>query len=157
MKSLRVYQQPGQVGECKLPPGQYYIYVIQNDVPTKDGMDHNFKIGITSHARYRMRQLSGSNTGGNQISRIAVSEPTYLYTLESLCHLHFQDYRIEGTEWFHGEDLDFDTICSYLDGLFQSEEYRLCNQVRKEYTEKYGPQRSVREGANGEKQNRSGD
>lgn len=142
---FQCYTQPGQVGETKLPAGQYYIYVIQNDVKTEGGLQHNLKIGITTHARYRMRQLSGSNTGGNPISRIAVSEPTYLYTIESLAHQHFTAYRIPGTEWFHGDDLTFDDVVTYLDELFASEEYRLCNQVREAYTAKHGPQRSVKE------------
>lgn len=145
------YTQPGQVGETKLPAGQYYIYVIQNDVKTDDGpIQHNLKIGITTHARYRMRQLSGSNTGGNPISRIAVSEPTYLYTIEPLAHQKFSEYRIAGTEWFHGDDLTFDDVVTYLDALFASEEYRLCNQVRAEYTAKHGPQRSVKERSDNE-------
>lgn len=152
------YTQPGQVGDGKLPPGQYYIYVIQNDVKTDDGpIQHNLKIGITTHARYRMRQLSGSNTGGNPISRIAVSEPTYLYTIEPLAHQKFSEYRIAGTEWFHGDDLRFDDVVTYLDALFASEEYRLCNQVRAEYTAKHGPQRSVKERSENETESGSGD
>ena len=151
------YTQPGHVGDGKLPPGQYYIYVIQNHVKTDDGpIQHNLKIGITTHARYRMRQLSGSNTGGNPISRIAVSEPTYLYTIEPLAHQHFTAYRIPGTEWFHGDDLTFDDVVTYLDELFASEEYRLCNQVRAEYTAKHGPQRSVKERADDETESSSG-
>lgn len=124
---MQQYTNINQLTQQSLMDGQWYHYVIEN------APQGNLKIGRTQNIVQRMRSLSGSNNGGNKIVKIAVSEPTYLYTLERLAHFHFDDYRIDGTEWFTGEDLTMDMICDYIDGLMQSDSYVLCNAVRKDF------------------------
>ena len=140
---MRVFQNVNGVVLPDLTDGQYYIYVLEN------APQGNIKIGRSQHIRQRLQSLSGSNSGGNQIVRCAVSDPTYLYSLESLLHLHYQAFRISGTEWFCGKDLCFDDVVAYVDQLFQSRSYALCNEVRRQYTMQYGPQLHIekKEGA----------
>lgn len=127
------------VSECFLPAlddGQLYIYVILNSP------QGNIKVGRTTNIKQRLVSLSGSNGGGNKIARIAVSEQTYLYTLESIIHQHFKEFRIPNTEWFFEESLTFDDVVGYIDSLFASREYELCNRVRKEFVAKHGVTKS---------------
>lgn len=127
---MYIFYDIRQVEFPALEDGQLYIYVILNEP------QGNIKVGRTSNIRQRLTSLSGSNGGGNKIRKIAVSEPTYLYTLEGIIHNHLRDYRVPDTEWFVGEDLHFDDVVAYVDSLFDSKEYALCNRVRKEFTMK---------------------
>ena len=118
------------ISEVDLPAiadGQLYIYVLENSP------QGNIKIGRTSDIQQRLTSLSGSNSGGNHITKIAVSNVTYLYTLERIAHMHFQEHRIEGTEWFDGSKISFDEVVKYIDSLFDGEEYELCNETRKTF------------------------
>ena len=90
--------------------------------------------------KQRLQSLSGSNGGGNKITRIAVSEPTYLYTLERIVHQQFSQYRVPNTEWFFDEDLRFEDVVAYIDLLFSLPSYRTCNQVRKDFVAEHGVQ-----------------
>lgn len=99
----------------------YNIYILENDA----GL---IKIGITTNFENRKRSLSGSNGGGHKIVREYVSANTYLYTLERIMHNIFQDYRIEGSEWFEG--VTFEEVVSKLVELMSSEEYFKCNKIR---------------------------
>ena len=105
------------------------IYIIEND-------GGYIKIGVSTDVDKRFESLSGSNGGGHKIVRQWVSIKTYLYTFERMLHLHFNDNRIEGTEWF--QDLDFDDVVSYAESLMNSCEFARCNQIRKEYNERIG-------------------
>lgn len=124
---MQVYDSVSAVDLPALEDGQLYLYVLEN------APQGNIKIGRTKNIMRRLRSLSGSNTGGNTLVRIAVSSPTYLYTLERLAHWAFAAYRIPGTEWFCGEDLKFSEVCAYIDGLFQRPEYTVCNEMRKQF------------------------
>lgn len=113
-----------------LDNGQFYIYVLLNEP------QENIKIGRTSNIQQRLTSLSGSNGGGNKIVKIAISDSTYLYTLERIIHQHFIKFRIPGTEWF--DRLSFDQVVSYIDSLFQSHQYVHCNEVRKKFVAEHG-------------------
>lgn len=106
----------------------YNIYILEND----GGF---IKIGITTDFDQRLKSLSGSNGGGHKITRYFVSEPTHLYTLERVMHITYQDYRIEDTEWFDftGTDITFDTCVFKLKTFMNSDSYKKCNQIRKEF------------------------
>ena len=121
---MQVYDDITKINTPKLL-NEYYIYVIENDA----GM---IKVGISQDAGKRIRSLSGSNTGGRKHVRYAISEPTYLYTLESLIHRYFDQYRIKGTEWFSG--VKFEGVVIYIDYLFGKKEYQRCNAVRRAAT-----------------------
>lgn len=111
--------------------GQVFIYVLENDLGC-------IKIGRTTKPKQRFAQLSGSNCGGGRVRRIGLSDMTYLYTLERILHERFAAYRVSGTEWFR--DVPFEAVCKQMQWLFGSESYRVCNDVRKEYTRRHGPQ-----------------
>jgi hypothetical protein len=49
-------------------------------------------------------------------------------------HQHFQEYRISGTEWF--EDISFDEAVLYAEELFNSNEFKRCEQIRKDIYER---------------------
>ena len=117
-----IYNNIKEINLLKLEEKQFYIYVIKNEP------QGNIKIGISSNIKQRMKSLSGSNNGGNKIVKIAVSEPTYLYTLEQIIHNHFSKYRIQNTEWFY--DLEFSDVTNYIDKLFESDEYKKLNKIR---------------------------
>lgn len=112
--------------------GQLYIYVMEN------APQGNIKIGRSHDVKTRMQSLSGSNNGGNKISKVAISDVTYLYTLERIIHSKFKDARISGTEWFDKDQITFDEICEYIDVLFTSNQYQTCNQVRKGFITLHG-------------------
>lgn len=126
---MNIFDDISKVDVPVLADGQLYIYVLEN-YPQK-----NIKIGQSTNMQQRLRALSGSNSGGNYITKIAISDATYLYTLERIVHQHFHQYRINGTEWFDG--VTFQDVVVYLDSLFASSEYRLCNGVRKNFWDKY--------------------
>ena len=101
-----------------------HIYVIENDTGY-------IKIGVTKNFKQRLEALSGSNTGGNKLTRYWVSPETVLYTFERALHCHFQDHRIKGTEWF--KDLNFDETICYVQQQMQSQEFKRCEEARKQY------------------------
>lgn len=112
-----------------LDDGQVNIYVILNSP------QGNIKIGKTTNIIQRLTSLSGSNGGSNKISKIYVSPPTYLQTMEGTCHSHYHFARIPGTEWFDGNKVDFNEVVGYVDGLFRTSGYKLCNEVRRKFIE----------------------
>lgn len=119
-----------KISDVDLPAvsdNQFYIYVLKNSP------QGNIKIGKTSNIQQRLTSLSGSNSGGNYITRIAVSEATYLYTLEHIAHMHFEEHRIKGTEWFDGNHVSFDKVVAYVDSLFKRKDYKRCNKTRKNF------------------------
>lgn len=119
---MNIYNNITHIQEQKLEDNQYYIYVIENDAK-------NIKVGITKNISQRVISLSGSNSGGNKPIRCAVSEPTYLRTLERITHDHFNKYRVKGTEWF--KDIAFEDVINYIDSLFSSASYKTCNETRR--------------------------
>lgn len=124
---MRIFEQIKDVNVPILKEGQLYIYVLEN------APQGNFKIGKSSNMQQRLQALSGSNTGGNRIVRCAVSDPTYLYTLENIIQNKFASNRIEGTEWFVGEGLSFQEITSAIDELFKTQNYTRCNEIRRDF------------------------
>lgn len=109
-----------------LENGEIYIYVMEND-------DKKIKIGKTSNIQQRYQSLCGSNSQGIPITRVFVSDSTYLYTIERIMHDHFEDYRIKNTEWFN-ENITFKDAVIYLLSLFSSVGYKKCNELRKKNT-----------------------
>ena len=111
----------------KLPlqDGQIYIYVILN------APQGNIKIGKTTNIQKRLKSLSGSNSGGNEIIACYCSHPTWMHSMEKTCHNHYELYRIQGTEWFDGKKIKFDEVVEYVDGLFHSENFARCNELRR--------------------------
>ncbi len=110
---------------------QVRIYVMLNSVG-------KIKIGKSKNVYQRYLSLSGSNGQGNEIIKVLVSPPTYLYTIETVMHEKFKEYRIPNTEWFYdennvsGEEL-FTAAVKELRLLFSSEQYKLCNSIREEF------------------------
>lgn len=124
---MQIFEHIKDVNVPILKEGQLYIYVLEN------APQGNFKIGKSSNMQQRLRALSGSNTGGNRIVRCAVSEPTYLYTIENIVQNKFASNRIEGTEWFVGEGLSFKEIVSEVDEIFKTQSYFRCNEIRRDF------------------------
>lgn len=108
----------------------YNIYVLLNDIG-------NIKIGITTNFKQRLQSLSGSNGGGNKIVHYYCSPTTYLYTLERVMHLKYNAYRIKGTEWFYDKTLKYEDVVNELKNIFTTDEYRICNELRKQLCEKH--------------------
>ncbi|MEE3344552.1 MAG: GIY-YIG nuclease family protein [Bacilli bacterium] len=123
MNNMRVYNDIRMITLPKLEDLQYYIYAIENEVGY-------VKIGISKDVSQRISSLSGSNGGGNKIIRVAISNPTYLKTLEGSFHTIFSRYRINGTEWFKG--ITFDEILTKMNETFNSDSYFRCNEMRKQ-------------------------
>ena len=121
--NVRIYDNIKMVNLPKIEDIQYYIYAIENELGY-------VKIGISQDITQRVRSLSGSNTGGNKIIRIAVSNPTYLKTLENTFHSMFNNYRIANTEWFKG--ITFEEIIIKMNETFNSDSYFKCNEMRKQ-------------------------
>lgn len=119
---MNIYHNISHIQEHKLEDEQYYIYAIENTAK-------NIKVGITKNASQRISSLSGSNGGGNKITRCAVSEPTYVKTMEKTIHMHLHRYRIKGTEWF--KNISFEDVVKLIDSLFNSDGYKHCNELRK--------------------------
>ena len=124
---MNVYMNLSDIRETVADENQLYIYVLQN-YP-----QGNIKIGRTTNPAQRFRSLSGSNNGGNKILRVAISPMTYLYSIETTCHNHFNRNRIPNTEYF--EKLSFEEVIAFIDELFNSKSYDRCNQIRKEFYE----------------------
>ena len=110
---------------------QTRIYIMLNSTG-------KIKIGKSKDIYKRYLSLSGSNSQGNEIIKVLVSPPTYLYTIETIMHEKFATYRIPNTEWFYDEDDSsgdelFTAATKELRLLFSSDQYKLCNSVREEF------------------------
>ena len=130
---MKIYNSKNVMGLKELPVldnGTYYIYVMLNSP------QENIKIGITTNILQRLQSLSGSNSGGNKIVKLAVSEPTYVASAEKAFHNHYDRYRIPNTEWFDGNKLNFEDVVDFIDKQFQMKSYKTCNRLRKELYEK---------------------
>lgn len=114
-----------------LDDGRIYIYVMLNS-------SGNIKIGKTTNMRQRLISLSGSNGGGYKINALYCSPATWIQTIEETCHNHYHFARINGTEWFDGEKVNFIDVVSYVDGLFYHKNYSVCNELRKQIIMKKG-------------------
>lgn len=119
---MKIYNDISSIREPKLSNLEYYIYVIENN--RKD-----IKVGISHNVSQRIKSLSNSNAGGSSIVRVAVSDPTYLRTLEPNIHQQFDKFRVNGSEWFVG--VSFNEVVDYIEGLFQSKSYERLNEMRK--------------------------
>ena len=128
---MKIYQNIEDIKEQAVDNGLNYIYVIRN-YP-----QGNIKIGRTHNPVQRFTSLSGSNNGGNKISFIALSTPTYLWKIEETAHIHFKQYRIPNTEWFKGDELDCFDVISFIDEIFKSKSYDTLNNIRKEHPYKH--------------------
>ena len=122
---MNIYDDVSRIVEPIAETGQLYIYVLEN-YPQK-----NIKIGRTTNPLQRMKSLSGSNNGGNKISRVAISPMTYLFSLERTCHDKYSKYRVKGTEYF--SNISFEEAVEFIDSIFKDRSYDLCNNVRKSY------------------------
>ena len=130
---MKIYNSKNVMELKELPVldnGTYYIYVMLNSP------QENIKIGITTNILQRLQSLSGSNSGGNKIVKLAVSEPTYVASAEKAFHNHYDRYRIPNTEWFDGNKLNFEDVVDFIDKQFQMKSYETCNRLRKELYEK---------------------
>ena len=123
---MNIYNDIKYINEPELIQGQYLIYVLENS-------DGDIKIGISKHIEDRLRSLTGSNSAGKTITKIAISEPTYLRTIETNAHNHFNPARIEG-EWFNGKIITFEDVIFYIDSIFNSDRYPILNSMRKKYS-----------------------
>lgn len=103
---------------------QLYLYVMLCS-------NGNVKIGKTTNIVQRLISLSGSNGYGEKITTLYCSPATYLYSIEHTCHNHYHFARIPGTEWFDGDKVDFNEVVWYVDGLFHSDGFKKCNELRK--------------------------
>lgn len=112
-----------------LDDGSIYIYVMLNTAM-------NIKIGQTTNIIQRLQSLSGSNSGGYPITKIALSDSTFVISSEKAFHNKFDKYRIEGTEWFEGKNLSFEEVVKELDSQFKTKSYETCNNLRKEIVKK---------------------
>lgn len=119
---MKIYTNFKHIIEPKLEDNQYYIYVIENEAK-------HIKVGITKNISQRIFSLSGSNCGGNLPVRCAVSEPTYLKTMETTIHSHYDKNRVKGTEWF--KNITFEEVINFIDNIFNSSSYTRCNELRK--------------------------
>lgn len=108
----------------------YNIYVLKNDAGF-------IKIGITTNFDKRLQSLSGSNGGGHKIIDYYISPETYLYTLERIMHGIYNDYRVDGTEWFDftKTSISFNDVVDKLKELMNSDSYIRCNNIRKVFYE----------------------
>lgn len=107
-----------------LDDGQIYIYVMLNS-------NGDVKIGKTTNIQQRLISLSGSNGGGAKITVLYCSPSTWIQSIEGTCHNHYHFARIPGTEWFAGSKVNFNEVVKYVDGLFYTNGYKICNELRK--------------------------
>lgn len=114
-----------------LEDGQIYIYVMLNSL-------QNVKIGKTTDIVQRLKSLSGSNGGGSKITALYCSPSTWLQSIEGTCHNHYHFARIPNTEWFDGNKVDFMEVVNYVDGLFHSKGFEVCNELRKRINDNKG-------------------
>lgn len=112
-----------------LDTGQIYIYVMFNS-------SGNIKIGKTTNIQQRLISLSGSNGGGYKINALYCSPPTWIPTIEETCHNHYHFARIKGTEWFDGEKVNFKDVVEYVNGMFYTDSFKICDELRKKINEK---------------------
>lgn len=130
---MKIYNSKNVMELKELPvlnDGTYYIYVMLNSP------QQNIKIGITTNILQRLQSLSGSNSGGNKIVKLAVSDPTYVASAEKAFHNHYHRYRIPNTEWFDGSKISFEEVVEFIDEQFKKKSYEACNKLRKELYEK---------------------
>ena len=105
---------------------EVYIYAMLNTC-------NKIKIGITKNIQQRYQSLCGSNSQGNEIIKIFVSESTYLSNLEKMIHNHFEKFRLKRTEWFASNKygiLTYEEVIEYIQLLFSSADYKRCNEIR---------------------------
>lgn len=112
-----------------LDDGSFYIYVMLN---YPQGY---IKIGKTTNIQQRLQSLSGSNGGGNKIIKLYCSPATWVQSIETALHSYYHKYRIKDTEWFKGDVLDFNKVVNHINGLFYTNSYNLCNNIRKNIAE----------------------
>ena len=133
MEDIKIYTSKNinelAIDKPPLGDGQIYIYVLLN-YP-----QGNVKIGKTTNIMQRHKSLQGSNSGGNCIVACYCSPATWIQSMETTCHNHFEWCRIKGTEWFKGENINFRDVVNYIDGLFKTESYHRCNELRKKIKE----------------------
>lgn len=106
---------------------QVYIYAMLNTC-------NKIKIGITKNIQQRYQSLCGSNSQGNEIIKVYVSESTYLSNLEKMIHDHFRQFRLKNTEWFVSNTngvLKYEDVIGYISLLFSSADYKKCNEIRR--------------------------
>ena len=108
-----------------LEDGQIYVYVMLNSAG-------NVKIGKTTNIQQRLISLSGSNGGGSKITALYCSPATWIQSIEDTCHNHYHFARIQGTEWFDSGKISFKDVVRYVDGLFHTKGYEICNELRRE-------------------------
>ena len=113
-----------------------YIYILLND-------HGKIKIGKTRNIYKRYKSLCGSNGQGVEILKVFCSQETFLSNLETIMHDKFSKYRIQNTEWFYDEsdhtgELLFQNAIDELTLLFSSNEYQLCNDLKKKMHEAKG-------------------
>ena len=109
-----------------------YIYAMLNTC-------NKIKIGITKNIQQRYQSLCGSNSQGNEIIKVYVSESTYLNNLEKMIHEHFGQFRLKKTEWFVSNKsgvLKYEEVIEYIEQLFSSADYKRCNEIRRKIYEK---------------------
>lgn len=110
---------------------QVYIYAMLNTC-------NKIKIGITKNIQQRYQSLCGSNSQGNEILKVYVSEATYLSNLEKMIHEHFNQFRLNKTEWFVSNTngtLKYEEVIEYINLLFSSTDYKRCNDIRRKISE----------------------
>ena len=110
---------------------QVYIYAMLNTC-------NKIKIGITKNIQQRYQSLCGSNSQGNEIVKVYVSESTYLNNLEKMIHDHFEQFRLKKTEWFVSNQtgkLTYEEVVEYINLLFSSADYKKCNEIRRKISE----------------------
>lgn len=112
-----------------LEDDRIFIYVMLSS-------NGNVKIGKTTNIVQRLTSLSGSNNGGYKITKLYCSPATWMQSIEGTCHNHYHFARISGTEWFDGNKVDFNEVVDYVDGLFHSESFKRCNELRRKVIEK---------------------
>jgi hypothetical protein len=110
-----------------LDDGQVYIYVLKNSA-------NSIKVGKTTNLLNRIQSLSGSNGAGEVIVNVYCSPATWLHNIEKIAHEHFSYARMSG-EWFDGTKVTFDSVVKYVNGLFESKDYKRCNELRRKIIE----------------------
>ena len=111
---------------------QVYIYAMLNTC-------NKIKIGITKNIQQRYQSLCGSNSQGNEILKVYVTESTYLNNLEKMIHEHFDKFRLKKTEWFVSNKsgvLKYEEVIEYIEQLFSSADYKRCNEIRRKIYER---------------------
>ena len=110
-----------------------YMYQVIKEESIKNEIYDSSGKALIKHIEDRLRSLTGSNSAGKTITKIAISEPTYLRTIETNAHNHFNPARIEG-EWFNGKIITFEDVIFYIDSIFNSDRYPILNSMRKKYS-----------------------